>query len=88
VAVLLVRLTPQFQRSRARLVKAGSSTALKLARVMRELGEEPVPAETDEIEQLPPVRTCWSRRIPGTAIAVLFNRIGDDVYLIGLRIWP
>lgn len=85
---MLVRLTRTFLRSRAHLVRPGSSTAIKLARVLKELEQEPVPAATDERDMLPPVLPCWSRRIPGTALAVLFDRRGDDVLVLAVRVWP
>ena len=86
--MLLVRLTRTFLRSRARLVKPGTSTSTKLARVLGELAHEPVPAETDERDMLPPVLPCWTRRVPGTAIAVMFDRKGDEVFVYAVRVWP
>lgn len=86
--MLVVRLTRTFWRSRAHLVKPGSSTSIKLARVLAELENEPVPADTDERDMLPPVQTCWTRRVPGTAIAVMFDRRGDEVLVLAVRVWP
>jgi Txe/YoeB family toxin of Txe-Axe toxin-antitoxin module len=85
---LVVRLTRTFWRSRAHLIKPGSSTSQKLTRLLAELQHEPVPAETDEQDMLPPVKPCWSRRVPGTALAVMFERRGEEVLVLALRIWP
>lgn len=86
--MLTVRLTRGFLRSRAHLVKPGTSTALKVARALADLAHEPVPAESDERDLVPPVLPCWSRRVPGTALTILFDRRGDDVLVLAIRVWP
>jgi hypothetical protein len=86
--LLQVRLTRGYLRSARRLAPAGSSTARKLAETLRGLSQEPVPSETDTEDLLPPVLACWTRRVPGTAIAVMFERRGDEVRVLAVRRWP
>jgi hypothetical protein len=34
------------------------------------------------------VMRCWTRRVPGTALAIMFDRRGDEVRVLALRLWP
>lgn len=81
-----VTLTHGFFRSARRLAPSGSSVALKLAATLRSLAEEPVPSDEDTEDFLPPILACWTRRVPDTSIAVMFNRRGDDVLVLAVRV--
>jgi hypothetical protein len=37
---------------------------------------------------LPPVLACWTRRVPGTNLAIMFQRNGDIVRVLALRNSP
>jgi hypothetical protein len=86
--MLAVRLTRGFFRSSRHLAPAGSSTARKVAVALKGLAHEPVPAGSDAEDFLPPTIRCWARRVPDTALALMFERRGDDVLVLALRVWP
>lgn len=83
-----IRLTPGYWRSARRLAPAESTTARKLAACVGSLGNEPVPGSADTKDFLPPVLKCWARRVPGAALAVLFDRHGDEIRVLAVRRWP
>ncbi len=84
--MLEVRLTRGYFRTARRLAPVGSSTAQKLAQTLRSLAVEPVPAETDTIDLIPPVLECRARRVLGTALLVLYERDGDLVRVLAVRV--
>jgi hypothetical protein len=86
--VLRVTLTRGYFRSARRLLKPRTSAARKVAATLQNLGTEPVPAEDDVEDFLPPVLPCWARRVPGTALAIMFDRRNNEVRVLALRLWP
>ncbi len=86
--MLEVRLTRGYFRSARRVLRSGTTAAKRVAAVLQQLSEEPVPADGDVKDLLPPVLVCWSRRVPGTDLAVMFDRNGDIVRVLALRTWP
>lgn len=86
--MLVVRLTRGYFRSARRLIRPGTTTATKLSTTLNGLAIEPIPCESDARDLLPPVLHCWTRRIPDTAIAVMFDRREDEVFVLALRRWP
>ncbi len=81
-----LRLTPGYFRTAGRLAPVGSTTAVKLARCLRSLQQEPVPGPDDAEDFLPPVKPCRARRVVGTALLVLFDRRADDVFVLAVRV--
>lgn len=86
--MLEVRLTRGYFRTARRLAPSGSTTAAKLAETLRSLAVEPVPSKGDAPDFLPPVLRCGARRLPGAALALMYERRGDVVLVLALRIWP
>jgi hypothetical protein len=62
-------------RSATRLVPPGTETARKVARTFASLSVEPVPGPDDEPDFL-------------AALAIMFVRRGDEIHVLGVRIWP
>ena len=83
--MLEVRLTRGYFRSSRRLAPAGTPTSKKLASTLRSFANEPVPADTDEPDLLPP-SPCFVRRMEGTALAVMFLRDGTVVKVLAVKI--
>lgn len=83
--MLEVCLTRGYFRSARRLVAQGSSAEAKLAATLRSLKTEPVPADGDEQDLLPPGLACWARKVEGTTLAVLFTRKDDVVRVLAVR---
>ncbi len=84
--MLQVRLTHGYFRTARRLAPTGSSTAKKLAEALRSLAVEPVPADSDTPDLIPPVIECRARRVPGTALLLLYERDGDLVRVLAVRV--
>ena len=47
-----------------------------------------LPGVDDQERPLPPVRRCWSRRVEGTSLAVLYLIGGDGVTVFGVIVEP
>jgi hypothetical protein len=86
--MLRVTLTRGYFRSARRLVPRGSSTGRKVAAALKALEIEPVPSSDDAEDLIPPVRHCFTRRVAGTALALMFIRDGDEVKVLAIRMWP
>ena len=78
--VAVLGVAPAFRRA--------IELARKVAATLQDLAKEPVPSDDDAEDFLPPVLRCWTRRVPGTALAIMFDRRGDEVRILALRIWP
>jgi Txe/YoeB family toxin of Txe-Axe toxin-antitoxin module len=83
---LTVRLTRGYFRTARRLAPDGSTTANKLVACYRSLEHEPVPGPDDYEDFLPPVKPCWARRVSGTALVVLFERSGNQVNVLAVKV--
>jgi hypothetical protein len=81
-----IRLTRGFFRTASRLAPPGSTTVAKLSATLRSLEVEPVPGPDDTDDFLPPVVACKARRVAGTALLVLFERSGDLVTVLAVRV--
>jgi hypothetical protein len=85
--VLAVRLTRGYFRTARRHAAPGTMTARQVALALRGMSEEPVPADDDVEDLIPPVLTCWARRVAGTSLAILFVRRADEVLVLAVRTW-
>jgi hypothetical protein len=69
-----------------RLAPAGSRIGRKVAATIDHLLEGWAPADRIAV-MVPPSRSCWAVRVPGTALVLWYTEGEDFVALHALKLW-